>query len=121
MPSVEEAAACAEAARQPRETRAQRTKRFLSSRAWQTKRYEIIRRDKGRCQYCGRTAADGVTIQVDHREPLSKRWDLRLADDNLVCCCNDCNFGKLAGPAAEIAAAAGIDEASPSSMSTEGV
>jgi 5-methylcytosine-specific restriction endonuclease McrA len=101
--SVAEAAEAAVTASRPRVSRAERTKRFLASGEWHRKRYAIIRRDKGRCHYCGRTAADGVTIQVDHREPLSKRWDLRLADDNLVCACNECNFGKLAGPAAEIA------------------
>jgi 5-methylcytosine-specific restriction endonuclease McrA len=106
MVSVTEAAATMIALRKrrqaPLETHAERAKRFYASRAWAAKRYAIIRRDGGRCRYCGRTAADGVKIHVDHVEPISKRWDLRLEDSNLVVACDQCNWGKLAGPAAKI-------------------
>lgn len=54
-------------------------------------RFEVFKRDKFTCQYCGQQAPD-VTLQVDHIEPKSAGG----SDDilNLVTSCFDCNQGK---------------------------
>ena len=54
-------------------------------------RFEVFKRDKFTCQYCGRAAPD-VVLQVDHIKPVSKAGD----DDmlNLITSCRDCNAGK---------------------------
>jgi hypothetical protein len=54
-------------------------------------RYEVLRRDKYSCRYCGATAPD-VKLTVDHVHPVS----LGGGDDpaNLVAACKDCNAGK---------------------------
>jgi hypothetical protein len=57
-------------------------------------RFRILRRDKFRCQYCGKSPKDDerVVLEVDHVRPLSKggMWD----DENLVTSCKNCNLGK---------------------------
>lgn len=57
----------------------------------QKKRFEVLKRDNFRCQYCGKTGKD-VTLEVDHIKPRSK-WG---TDDmeNLITCCRECNMGK---------------------------
>lgn len=54
-------------------------------------RFEVFKRDKFTCQYCGRSAPD-VLLEVDHIHPVSKGGE----DDilNLVTSCHDCNAGK---------------------------
>lgn len=54
-------------------------------------RFEVFKRDKFTCQYCGRAAPE-VVLEVDHIQPNSKGGD----DDmlNLVTSCFDCNRGK---------------------------
>lgn len=54
-------------------------------------RYEVLKRDKFTCRYCGASAPD-VHLQVDHIVPVS----LGGGDtpDNLVAACVDCNSGK---------------------------
>lgn len=54
-------------------------------------RYEILRRDKHTCRYCGSKAPDAV-LTVDHVMPVS----LGGSDEpnNLVAACKDCNAGK---------------------------
>ena len=55
------------------------------------KRFEVLKRDNFRCQYCWRNGKD-VTLEVDHITPKSK-WG---NDDfnNLITCCRECNIGK---------------------------
>lgn len=55
------------------------------------KRFEILKRDWFRCQYCGRNWKD-VTLEVDHVLPKSRGG----TDDssNLITCCRECNMGK---------------------------
>lgn len=55
-------------------------------------RYDILRRDKFKCQLCGRTAADGITLHVDHIFPISKGG--KTEPSNLRTLCNECNLGK---------------------------
>lgn len=56
-----------------------------------TLRFEIFKRDKFTCQYCGSHAPD-VILEVDHIIPVSKGGTNELL--NLVTSCRDCNRGK---------------------------
>jgi 5-methylcytosine-specific restriction endonuclease McrA len=72
-----------------------RSQRFYSSFAWRRLRYRVLSEHDGRCQACGRGAVDGIVLNVDHIEPLSKAWERRLDPTNLQVLCGDCNHGKL--------------------------
>jgi hypothetical protein len=54
-------------------------------------RYEVLRRDKHTCRYCGASAPD-AKLTIDHVIPIA----LGGSDDpkNLVTACDDCNSGK---------------------------
>ena len=54
-------------------------------------RYEVFKRDKFTCQYCGRMAPD-VILEVDHIKPVSKGGTNNIL--NLITSCRDCNRGK---------------------------
>ena len=56
-----------------------------------TTRFEVFKRDKFTCQYCGASAPE-VILEIDHIKPVSKGG----TDDilNLVTSCRDCNRGK---------------------------
>jgi 5-methylcytosine-specific restriction endonuclease McrA len=107
MPTVAE---CLDYLRERREALEKRRKRgsakaFYASLAWKRLRYQVLRESNGRCQYCGASPGDGITtLQVDHVVAISKDWSRRLDRTNLVCACGDCNHGKLAGPAIDLAA-----------------
>lgn len=56
-------------------------------------RFEILKRDWFRCQYCGKDWKDDlVMLEVDHIIPKSRWW----TDDvnNLITCCRACNMWK---------------------------
>jgi hypothetical protein len=55
-------------------------------------RFAILRRDGYRCQICGKTAADGASLEVDHKHPKSRGGKNDPA--NLWVLCFDCNRGK---------------------------
>jgi 5-methylcytosine-specific restriction endonuclease McrA len=55
-------------------------------------RYDIMKRDNFRCVICGRSAQDGVTLQVDHIIPVAKGG--QTEPENLRTLCEDCNRGK---------------------------
>ena len=55
-------------------------------------RFEVMRRDGFRCQLCGATAADGASLEVDHKYPVSKGGGNNR--DNLWVLCRVCNSGK---------------------------
>jgi len=56
-------------------------------------RFEVLRRDGFRCQYCGRSSSDGdVILEVDHIVPVSKGGTNDL--NNLITSCRECNRGK---------------------------
>jgi hypothetical protein len=57
-------------------------------------RYRIFKRDGFRCQICGRTQADDVTLHVDHRKSVADGGSDEL--ENLQTLCSDCNLGKSA-------------------------
>lgn len=54
-------------------------------------RFEVFKRDKFTCQYCGRSAPD-VVLHVDHIHPVSKGGTNDIV--NLITSCRDCNLGK---------------------------
>lgn len=57
-------------------------------------RFMVMKRDGYRCQLCGRTANDGVQLDIDHKIPWSKGGSSQV--DNLWVLCNPCNSGKSA-------------------------
>ena len=54
-------------------------------------RFEVFKRDKFTCQYCGKSAPD-VVLEVDHIKPVSKGGNNDIL--NLVTSCFECNRGK---------------------------
>jgi hypothetical protein len=54
-------------------------------------RFEVLRRDKHTCQYCGEKAPD-VILHIDHVVPRALGGDDKPG--NLVAACKDCNSGK---------------------------
>lgn len=62
-------------------------------------RFEVFKRDRFTCQYCGRTPPQ-VVLHADHVVPQSAAG----GDDplNLVTSCEDCNLGKSNVPLASV-------------------
>lgn len=58
-------------------------------------RFEVLRRDKHTCQYCGEKSPD-VALQIDHVVPVALGGDDKPS--NLVTACRDCNAGKASIP-----------------------
>lgn len=54
-------------------------------------RFEVFKRDKFTCQYCGRMAPD-VILEVDHIKPVAEGGTNEMI--NLITSCRDCNRGK---------------------------
>lgn len=54
-------------------------------------RFEVFKRDKFTCQYCGRRAPD-VVLEVDHIKPVAEGGKNTVL--NLITSCRDCNRGK---------------------------
>jgi hypothetical protein len=54
-------------------------------------RFEVLKRDSFKCQYCGRSAPEAL-LQIDHIEPVSKGGGSDIT--NLITACGDCNSGK---------------------------
>ena len=54
-------------------------------------RFEVFKRDKHTCQYCGRSPP-AVILEVDHIIPISSGGTDELS--NLITSCFDCNRGK---------------------------
>lgn len=73
---------------------------FYESWEWATLRMKVLKANGGRCECCGVTAKDTtvggnqVRLHVDHIEPISKHWHMRLERDNLQVLCAECNRGK---------------------------
>ncbi len=66
----------------------QRERSLMSNRL----RTDILRRDGGRCRMCGASAAEGVTLHIDHIVPVSHGG--RTLPQNLQVLCQECNLGK---------------------------
>lgn len=82
----------AEAREEMRNTQGRRD--IHNASTWNKLRYLILKRDGGRCCLCGRSAADGVKLHVDHIKPVSIYPDLYYDPDNLQTLCEECNLGK---------------------------
>jgi hypothetical protein len=54
-------------------------------------RFEVFKRDRFTCQYCGQSAPD-VVLHVDHIDPVSNGGTNDVV--NLVTSCQSCNLGK---------------------------
>lgn len=54
-------------------------------------RFEVLKRDKFTCQYCGATAPDAV-LHIDHIEPVATGGSDEIV--NLITACAGCNLGK---------------------------
>ena len=67
---------------------------FYNSYAWRKLRYVAIKMCGAKCQCCGRSAADGFVMHVDHIKPRKKFPELALSLSNLQVLCNLCNHGK---------------------------
>lgn len=55
-------------------------------------RFEVLKRDRFTCQYCGRSSDDGTELHVDHIVPVSSGGT--NTTENLTTACIDCNLGK---------------------------
>lgn len=55
------------------------------------KRFEVFKRDKFTCQYCGRKSPD-VVLEIDHIKPVAEGGNNGIM--NLITSCRDCNRGK---------------------------
>lgn len=62
-------------------------------------RFEIFKRDRFACQYCGRQPPQ-VTLQIDHVVAVANGGD--NSDVNLLTSCADCNSGKSDRPLTEV-------------------
>lgn len=67
---------------------------IIDQKTWTRLRYQILRRDGGKCVLCGRSVADGIKLHVDHIIPLSVCPERRYDPENLQTLCNECNIGK---------------------------
>ena len=68
--------------------------KFRNSKTWQNKRESIRKRDLYLCQVCkenGRYVSNDQGLHVHHIIPLSRDFELRLADDNLITLCTACH------------------------------
>ena len=54
-------------------------------------RFEVFKRDKFKCQYCGKSAPE-VILEIDHIIPVASGGDNNIM--NLITACKDCNAGK---------------------------
>ena len=54
-------------------------------------RFEVFKRDRFTCQYCGRMSPD-VILEIDHIKPVAEGGTNKMI--NLVTSCRDCNRGK---------------------------
>ena len=65
-----------------------------NAKTWNKLRYLVLKRDGGKCCLCGRGAADGVKLHVDHIKPVSIYPELYYDPENLQTLCDECNLGK---------------------------
>lgn len=69
-------------------TFAQRQRNMMT----QSLRFDVLKRDNYKCRICGRSARDGVQLEVDHIKPVSQGGKTEMS--NLQTLCKDCNRGK---------------------------
>ena len=69
--------------------------RFARVPLTKKQRFEILKRDSYFCQICGKSAKDGVKLEVDHKVAVARGGTNDHED--LWTLCFDCNSGKRAG------------------------
>ena len=79
----------------PQTNKIKTKKDFYSSRAWKILRYQAFENYGNKCQCCGATTEDGLSLHVDHIKPKSTNPELALDLNNLQILCLDCNVGKI--------------------------
>lgn len=62
-------------------------------------RFEVFKRDKFECQYCGATPP-GAILECDHIDPVSRGG--KTDADNLITACFACNRGKSDIPLSDV-------------------
>lgn len=63
-------------------------------------RFEVLKRDSFRCQYCGRSAVtEAIVLHVDHIVPVVEGGTNAIT--NLITACSGCNLGKGGTPLAD--------------------
>ncbi len=68
---------------------------FLQTYEWRRLRMEVIKERGTRCECCGHSPSDGVTVlNVDHIKPRKMHPELALDKSNLQILCDACNHGK---------------------------
>ncbi len=68
---------------------------FLFAYEWRRLRMEVIKERGTRCECCGHSPSDGVTVlNVDHIKPRKLHPELALDKANLQILCDACNHGK---------------------------
>lgn len=68
---------------------------FLETFEWRQLRMRVLTTRGARCECCGASPADGVTvINVDHIKPRRDFPELALTESNLQVLCAVCNHGK---------------------------
>lgn len=94
-----------------KKTKAKRPEKrsFYQTREWKELRYKVLVKFWARCQCCGATAKDGAKMNVDHIQPISKKWERRLDETNLQVLCSSCNLGKGASDTTDWRASFDLD------------
>lgn len=68
---------------------------FLRSYQWRRLRMVVLTKRGARCECCGATPTDGITVlNVDHIKPRRRFPELALDENNLQVLCEPCNHGK---------------------------
>lgn len=67
-------------------------RKFERGKMTDSLRYDVMERDEFRCRLCGRSAAQGAVLEVDHIMPISKGGKTTMS--NLQTLCKECNRGK---------------------------
>lgn len=75
------------------------TKQKNNKQVSKRRRFEIFKRDRFRCQYCGQSPPQ-VTLEIDHVIPRSSGGDNSAV--NLLTSCFDCNRGKSDVPLGQV-------------------
>ena len=63
-------------------------------------RFEIFKRDRFRCVYCGAVPSETVLLECDHIKPVAEGGTNEA--ENLVTSCGNCNRGKGATPLSSV-------------------
>lgn len=65
---------------------------FYMSKAWKSKRKEILRRDNFECVMCKALCKFTPATDVHHILNLKDNYDKRLDNDNLISLCHHCHY-----------------------------